>query len=453
MKTIYAIVCFTLLLLGSGCQRDTQNITNPDVRAEWREWVRNHHHPVRSLEADDTDWSDLQFLKTLLAGRRLVQLGESGHGVSEFNQAKVRLIKFLHEQMGFAVIAFESSIYECYMADQEAGKLTPEDMMGRSIFGVWHCEEVLELFRYIQETKKTARPLTLAGFDVQLSSYYGALTRPAMLKRVVARLDPAYAEIVFNQDKTFLANESDQSWIDANGESFKLFFQELTDWFDDHLPALTAFDPAHPTLPLLLRQTAWSMGPYIDELLSYYSNQTQSLNYRDRGMADNIGFLLEQLYPDKNIIAWAHNFHIEHDASEIPDHREIWNMGYWLEQRFRPILYTIGFYMAQGQSANNRREVYDVIPMADDSLEAILFQTGEDFAMVDIRQQAPVPGNSWMREPITTLEWGIYRYPLTMTRQYDALFYVKTTHAPSYLSYYGIPRLEPLAPDAGSLRQ
>ena len=47
-----------------------------------------------------------------------MQLGESGHGVREFNLAKVRLIRFLHEEMGFDVLAFESGLFECWQAER-----------------------------------------------------------------------------------------------------------------------------------------------------------------------------------------------------------------------------------------------------------------------------------------------------------------------------------------------
>ena len=61
-------------------------------------WVRANARPVRSLGARET--SDLAFLAPLLAGKRVVQLGESGHGVREFDLAKVRLIRHLHEALG-----------------------------------------------------------------------------------------------------------------------------------------------------------------------------------------------------------------------------------------------------------------------------------------------------------------------------------------------------------------
>jgi erythromycin esterase len=85
----------------------------------WVSWARANHHPIASVQTFEGDtFADLQFFKTVLKDRRIVQLGESGHGVAEFNHAKVRLIKFLHQQMGFDVMAFESGLYECYNANK-----------------------------------------------------------------------------------------------------------------------------------------------------------------------------------------------------------------------------------------------------------------------------------------------------------------------------------------------
>jgi erythromycin esterase len=50
--------------------------------------------------------------------------------------------------MGFDVIAFESSIYECFAANTA---VTSTEMLSGSIFGVWATEEVLPLFDYIKE--------------------------------------------------------------------------------------------------------------------------------------------------------------------------------------------------------------------------------------------------------------------------------------------------------------
>jgi len=116
------------------------------VPAEWAAWIQGHHFPIRSTSATDADFSDLQFLKGVIGDRRLVQLGESGHGVAEFDSTKVRLVRFFHEQMGFDVIAFESGLYECFRADEKADTLTPDVLMKSCIFGVWHADETVPLF-------------------------------------------------------------------------------------------------------------------------------------------------------------------------------------------------------------------------------------------------------------------------------------------------------------------
>src|SRR5262245_18908899 len=87
----------------------------------WVSWARANHYPIATVQSFDGDtFQDLQFFRTVLQNRRIVQLGESGHGVAEFNHAKVRLIKFLHEQLGYDVIAFDSGLYECYAANQNS---------------------------------------------------------------------------------------------------------------------------------------------------------------------------------------------------------------------------------------------------------------------------------------------------------------------------------------------
>jgi erythromycin esterase len=116
-------------------------------------WIQSNHQAIRSANPSDTDFSDLQFLKQAIGDRRVVQLGESAHGTAEFSSMKVRLIKFLHEEMGFDVVAFESGLFDCYRANERMDSRSAYQTMRDCTFGVWHTAEAAALFEYLQSTR------------------------------------------------------------------------------------------------------------------------------------------------------------------------------------------------------------------------------------------------------------------------------------------------------------
>jgi len=433
------MVLWILVFIFAGISCNVKNETEPpdepanapQVREAWKKWIKKNHYEIHSLEANDTEFSDLRFLKNLIGSRRLVQLGESSHGVSEFNKAKVRLIKFLHEKMGFNVIAFESGLYECFITNENGDSLSDLKMMKNSIFGVWHCSETLELFKYIKETRNTSQPLILAGFDIQLSTLAGIQGRPQMFQSIISKIDPVYADKVMAQDTEFIDKTyKDRDWIVKEKENIIAFYTQLTQWFDSRMADLIRFYPDNPRLLFVLRQSAWSMPLYTEEIVEL-ENHKIAYNIRDKGMADNIGFLLNTLYPNEKIINWAHNYHVMHGVSEFDSGVD--NMGYWISQRHRSDLYTIGLVMYEGKNALNNREIIDLKPAPDDSLEAIMYYTGKNFSFVNLLNQHITSENSWMTEKIYCEEWGQYNYKVTPQKQYDGIFFVKTVNPPNYL--------------------
>lgn len=141
------LVCLPAFLPVWACRDDDPTgvsagpAPTPSEFRDWDAWLELNARSLSSLDSED--FSDLQFLKAVIGDARLVQLGESGHGVAEFDRVKVRLIKFLHQEMGFDVIAFESSIYECFQADRGADTLSAEKLMTTCIYPVWHTREVV----------------------------------------------------------------------------------------------------------------------------------------------------------------------------------------------------------------------------------------------------------------------------------------------------------------------
>ena len=123
------------------------------------EWLRRTLVPVRTIDPQDIGFADLQPLKKSLVNARVVMLGEQTHGDGATIYAKQRLIRFLHQEMGFDVLAWESGFGECEDANDALASSMPlmEAVRGR-IYGTWSGGGLLEpLFSYIRSSARATR--------------------------------------------------------------------------------------------------------------------------------------------------------------------------------------------------------------------------------------------------------------------------------------------------------
>lgn len=76
--------------------------TSNETLQDWKSWVNDHAYSLMSIQPEKLEkqqipsshFDDLDMLKPLLHDKRIVFLGESSHGVAEFNLAKTRIIQF-----------------------------------------------------------------------------------------------------------------------------------------------------------------------------------------------------------------------------------------------------------------------------------------------------------------------------------------------------------------------
>lgn len=135
-------------------------------------WISKNAVAVRSIDASDDDFSDLEPLVDAIGRAQVVQLGEPGHGAGSSFSAKVRLIKFLHERMGFDVLIWESGLHGMRWADAGfRGAAEPVAAADRGVFTIWsHAKEVKPLLEYASASQSSLRPLEMAGFDMQFTA-------------------------------------------------------------------------------------------------------------------------------------------------------------------------------------------------------------------------------------------------------------------------------------------
>jgi erythromycin esterase len=410
--------------------------------SRWIAWIRDHHHSLRPPppEPREDDFADLQFLKDVIGERRIVQLGESHHSVAEYGAVKTRLIKFLHQEMGFDVLAFESSIYECFAADLR--QLSPSEALFSSIFSVWAFEEVLPLFEYLKQSHNTARPLAFAGFDPQISSRTGVASRPAFFERVIGVLNAEYAREVAQFDAQFIDRIQREGPAYARDDEDRLvaFYTRLAAFLEENREQLMTLLEGDSS-PMIAHRVAWSSVKLVQLLRSYEANPDDSsahghMAIRDNAMADNLTFLANDLYPGRKIIVWAANIHVRH-ANE----QTTWvfpTMGGLLSKRFRDELYTIGLYPNRG-TVPGGRSLFTIDPAEPGTMERLLSDAGSSHAFVDLLNQPATEGTRWMYEPMLSRDASISgpqaMLPVLIVprEQYDGLLFIDRVSAPRFL--------------------
>ena len=164
----------------------------PDV--EKVSWLREHAVSVQALAPAPDDFFDLMPLMRWIGTSRVVALGEATHGDGAAFLAKARLVQFLHEKMGFDVLAWESGLFDVSLMDTALrGDTTLQDAASRGLYKIWwQSVEVQPVLGYVRGTQKSDHPIlsadSIAGsprtsraascFPHSSSSFSIAWTRP-----------------------------------------------------------------------------------------------------------------------------------------------------------------------------------------------------------------------------------------------------------------------------------
>jgi erythromycin esterase len=169
------------------------------INAKWEQWVKNN--TIELSLTDNINFQDLSFLNKLLKDKRVVFLGENSHGVAEYTLLKSRMITYMHDSLGFDVLAFETNAGDAFAANQTISNSDVNTCIYNSISTLWHVEEIVPLFGYIRKTHITNNPLNIAGIDITMSN--GGYSFSKFLYKLILPLDPKYAIEVAKNDSLF----------------------------------------------------------------------------------------------------------------------------------------------------------------------------------------------------------------------------------------------------------
>lgn len=297
----------------------------------------------------DGDTTDLHFLKEVLRDKRIVLLGESNHGSREFNLQKNRLIRYLHEELGYSVLLLESGLGEMYSPNYSRSELAASQMVGGGVIGPWRTHEYLKLMQYVKEKDS----LSIGGFDVQRSGQsFAAVFQACFDEIAIGSVDARKIEVQYATVLKSLRNRNaDLSNVEAE-------YNEATDKYNSCLRLL---DQSQDKLRLsgnwspeqiaIIQKTIENRVLHLAYFRQFRKDNNFSNRFaaRDKAMADNILLFASKIFPDQKIVVSAHNYHIaRNNRSDIV-------MGELLAKEFGETMYSIGFFAGGGEFSNDSR--------------------------------------------------------------------------------------------------
>lgn len=393
------------------------------VQKDIKQFVKEERVDIQTISPDSTDFSELQAIGKAIGDSRVVMLGEQDHGDSPTFLAKTRLVKYLHEQKGFNVLAFESDFFALNEGwdrlEKQKSKIDP--FLLNNIFSIWtKCNSCNDLFyHYVSKTFSDKKPLIISGFDNQVHGLYST-----------------------EKLKTFLDNYLKGKKINyTNTEKYKIDFLPFIDsmTYNKNLQKQRNFKEALQQINHELSVTDTttfetmllkSLNALTKSEISFLSKGSDYNEIRDKQMAENLKWLLKYKFPKEKIIVWAHNAHVlKHPElikkSKWHNGNEMKTMGnfFTADQQLNEQTYILGFNSRVGTSGIVTVEKkYVAEPPAKNSFETWIPET-VPYSFVNFKQfREENPDNKRH-----FLMKGVYHFTdsASWTDIYDGIFYIR----------------------------
>lgn len=296
---------------------------------EMAAYVRQHLTKILDTVGVDDDYADLEPIRKSVGDKNVVMLGEFCHGDGSAFYLKSRLIKFLHQKMGFDVLAFESDFYALTTGwDNFSNRgIMPDSFIRLSVYGVWtFCDGAVPVFDHIVRNFSGSNPLLLCGIDNQQYSGYSHMYLRKELDSFFRSEDipfvhtADYDQYIASLSRT--APPGQKSY--TPGRLDTLMFQ--TQLILEQLRVRNKGDEG-----LVYNQVLKNVMAFYKQLHMFaLTHSTDDITVRDSMMASNLEWLMKYKYPGKKIIVWAHNGHVmkNSDVDFNRKHHFQYSMGY-----------------------------------------------------------------------------------------------------------------------------
>ncbi|WP_044642106.1 erythromycin esterase family protein [Risungbinella massiliensis] len=403
---------------------------------DWKKWTKQHVAKLHSTTSSDTQ--DLKVLKKYLKDRRIVHLGEMTHGSTEINQSKVRIIRYLHEELDYDVLAFESGLSDTGTVERNLSKLDAKEAMKNSIYATWHTQDLIELFQYLQEQKQKGDPLHLIGFDINnMSNKFLDGT-----KDWIAKANPTAKALLEQAENGYSDIRKSTTYQEYQQKKSPLLqkYQQLAKIVSQNRAKLAKQYPDQPKAVQILEETLQLRIRMIENYIPFeikesqqdYPTNLEDLTFfkRDRMMAENLTIIADKIYPHEKVIVWGHNYHVRKDNTKMTkDWVQVQgpNMGTYLPTHLKNQSYVLGIYAYSGASlepSDNKTIIPVAIPPSD-SIESIFKSVHHPHLFLDLSKAPKNKRTSWMYSSQSASHFGSTFELMKAKEQYDGIIWLE----------------------------
>ncbi len=392
----------------------TAQALSPGARVSTAEkvaWFASNSVTLRSINPKDRDFSDLRPVQQAIGNARVVLLGGGSDGATV--SARCRLVRFLHEEMGFDVLTSELPLFDAEEFDRplDHGKAPRPDLevMNARHFGSYGPSYTgFNVLEYARGTHKTDRPLHIAGFGRAVSSYM-ASEYPKRLFQFVDGIDSRMASPAVRKALQALAADCSPVRNVSGGMGLRMFQLGSRQWEKTLSPGLAAIRILTENLGQVLAE-----GPKMSEIV-FYRQTLANLAYYAAGLAqrplaprpvDSAVLLAEVWRPESKIIVWSGNWTVGRNWSPLKRSNGdpsfvARTTGNELARVLGPDAYAIAFSAIKNE--NGVLQVLEAgsgpkLAPVDGDLDSLLHAAGKPFSFVDFRS---VPQDHWLRTPLS----------------------------------------------------
>ena len=368
-------------------------------------------------------------LADFVKDKRIVILGECGHGDGRTFEIKSEIVRYLDSVGDYTLILEGMNPFDGAILNKEL----PVLIINKSGLNIQNC-----WYGLWSQTKEAAE--LADAMDKNKIDFYGMDVQPSYC---------SYFQIAYLKNLFYSDSIMKQGLFDYNWEKLLDIDRKLHQYNDS---LINESDYPYYDSSLLAMRTKLSDNDVsfnkdavlllIDNMLSF-SHQAKcgfsitcdscidrGIMIRDRQMAENVAWYINH-HPEKKIIIWAANFHGAKAISQIkygkepnPDLYEKYTLlGEHLANMFPNQVYSVAFTSGGGEVGYfNQDESYPIQPDST-SVEFALRQRGINYGYFDFGSHP-----EFEDIPFHSILLGYHNKIGKWVKSFDAIFYIREQH-------------------------